>query len=317
VFSTDQTHLRRYLTTLGIAVAAGTLSLAGLFLKLEQDLLVTKSTLTQLTPTARTALLERQRYLAIGTSILPYFCLVGFLGGLSLAAYGMIGWRQRQRVTDELENLALEKGRVEFRQMTAEEQVEKLNREAEESADIASASASRGSEYSPQDRERVVSTVRNRSMILETSLLDKLKEALGLDSVQAYLHASTPGGRVEVDALARRGKQNIVFELKYAADTKSASIRIRDAFMQLSRGVRAVQAAGADSVSGVAVIVLPDTTGPSDLWRFAEEADDISASFKSNLRALVMRYSDFLSITPGDLAKRLFGGNDGTSGQAA
>jgi hypothetical protein len=47
MFSTDQSHLRRYLATLGVAIAAGTLSLAGLFFKLQQDLVVSRSTLAK------------------------------------------------------------------------------------------------------------------------------------------------------------------------------------------------------------------------------------------------------------------------------
>jgi hypothetical protein len=315
VLSTDQTHLRKYLATLGVAIAAGTLSLAGLFLKLQEDLLVTTSTLAQLTPTSRAALLERQRYLAFGTYILPYFVLIGFLGGLSLATYGLIGWRERQRVADALEDISLQRGRVEFRQMTTQEQAEKLTREAEESVDVARASATPGVHLDNAERHLLVSSARKRAMILESRLQTKLKEALGSNNVLVNLRASPPSGRVEVDAIARRGKQNIVFELKYAVDTKSALNRIRDALMQLSLGVHAVEAAGRDNVSGVAIVVVPDAVDASDLARIVAEANDISSSF-DELRVVVMTYSEFLSLSSDDLVSRLFGGG-GVSGQAA
>ena len=307
MLSTDQTHLRRYLTTLGVTVAAGTLSLAGLFLKLQEDMLVTRSTLAQVTPTARATLLERQRYLAFGTSILPYFVLLGFLGGLSLAAYGMIGWGRRQKVTDALEDLALRRGQVELRQMTAEEQAEELNREAEESAaDIATPSAPQVVQTLDGGRD-FVSDIRNRAMILEASLMDKLQAALGPDDVQSSLRASGPieRERVTVDALARLGNRNIVFELKYVVSVERVFTRIRDAVTQLDRGVRAVIASGTPNVSGVAIVVLPDAADDNDVKRSAAYGNEIRSSLKLVHQVLVIRYSDFLSLSPGDLVRRL------------
>ena len=309
MLSTDQTHLRRYLTTLGVAVAAGTLSLAGLFLKLQQDMLVTRSMLAQVTPTARAALLERQRYLAFGTSILPYFVLLGFLGGLSLAAYGLIGWNRRQKVTDALEDLALRRGQVELRQMTAQEQVEELNREAEESAaDITHTSASQVEQALAGSRENLVSDIRNRSMILEASLVDKLRAVLGPDGVQSSIRASGPMARVTVDALARVGNRNIVFELKYVAYADRAFTRIRDALVQLDLGVRAVIESGASNVSGVAIVVLSDEVDDKNVERAVAYANEMNSSLKLAHQVLVIRYSDFLSLSPDDFVSRLSGG---------
>lgn len=133
MFSTDQSHLRRYLATLGVAVAAGTLSLAGLFFKLQQDLLVTPSTLKTLTPTAKNAILRRQEYLAMGTDILPWFALVGFGGGIALAIYGMIGWSHRQKVIDKREDIGLRNDELQLSQLTKAQQAARVNREARES----------------------------------------------------------------------------------------------------------------------------------------------------------------------------------------
>jgi hypothetical protein len=112
MFSTDPTHLRRYFATLGAAIAVGTFSVAGLFLNLQQDLLVTQSTFEKLTPTARAALMRRQEYLSFGTAILPWFVLVGFLSGIGLSVYGMAGWAKRQKVIDEREDIGLHKERA-------------------------------------------------------------------------------------------------------------------------------------------------------------------------------------------------------------
>jgi len=311
MFSTDQSHLRRYLTTLGVAIAAGTLSLAGLFLKLEQDLLVTTTTLGQLTPTARSALLERQRYLAIGTAILPYFVLVGFVGGLSLAAYGLNGWRQRQKVTDALEDLALQKGRVEFRQMTAQEQAEKLNREAVES--VADISQAKGKQPKDLDAElrRAVSTARERVRILETSLSDKLRAALGRDRVQSNITITEGGRRVPVDALATVGTQNIVIELKYITTSVNPA-RVRDAFMQVDDAVAAIDP-GRSNTSGAVIFVIPDDMGDIDKRRIFASASRVRGT--SRHHAIVMKYEEFLSVSPDDLVSKLLEDGEGVSPQ--
>jgi hypothetical protein len=244
--------------------------------------------------------------LAFGTSILPYFVLVGFLGGLSLAAYGLIGWGRRQKVTDALEDLALTRGQVELRQMTAQEQVEELNREAEESAaDIAQARAPEAEQVPAGTRSELVSDIRNRAMILEASLADKLRVALGQDGVQTNIRASSPTGRVYVDALARVGSRTIVFELKYLASFAAGLSRVRDALMQLDHGVRAVIESGVSDVSGVAIFVLPDEAGDEDIKRIVTRANQAESSLKLAHRTLVMRYSDFLSLSPDDLVSRL------------
>lgn len=307
MFSTDQSHLRRYLATLGVAIAAGTLSLAGLFMNLQQDMQVTKSTLAQLTPTARGALLERQHYMAFGTSILPYFILAGFLGGLTLAAYGLIGWARRQRITDALEDLELKKGQVELRKMTDQEQAEELNREAEESADdVARASSPQDEQAIAEVKQRLVPDIRNRTMILERSLVDKLASALGSDNIQTGIRAEGQASRITVDAIAQLEDLNFVFELKYAADVAGFRRRLSDALIQVDRGVNAVMQSGARNVFGVIMFIIQDSVGDSELQRLIAYANETRSRLKLEHRVLIMRYSGFLSISPDALVVSLF-----------
>ncbi len=144
-------------------------------------------------------------------------------------------------------------------------------------------------------------------MILEASLMDKLQAALGPDDVQSNLHASGPieRERVTVDALARLGNRNILFEIKYVASLDRVFIRIRDAVTQLDRGVRAVIASGAPNVSGVAIFVLPDAADDDDVKRSIAYGNEIRSSLKLVHQVLVIRYSDLLSLSPGDLLRRL------------
>jgi hypothetical protein len=212
-------------------------------------------------------------------------------------------------VTDALEDLALTRGQVELRQMTAQEQVEELNREAEESAaDIAQARAPEAEQVPPGTRSELVSNIRNRAMILEASLADKLRAALGQDGVQTNIRASSPTDRVYVDALARVGRRTIVFELKYLASFPAGLSRVRDTLMQLDHGVRVVIESGAFNVSGVMIFILPDEARDEDIKRIVTYASRMESGFKLAHRTLVMRYSDFLSLSADDLVSRLADG---------
>src|SRR3712207_1905937 len=100
MLTTDQSHLSKYLATLGVAIFAGTISLCGLFLKLQDDLLVKGSDLEALTKVAQATIERRQHYLDLGTAALPWFLAIGCLGGACLTAYGLRAWSKRQPVAD-------------------------------------------------------------------------------------------------------------------------------------------------------------------------------------------------------------------------
>jgi hypothetical protein len=131
MLSADASHLRKYLATLGVAIIAGTLSIAGLAMRLQNALLVKQVDLVELTPQARETLERRQDYEGIITVALPFFVLVGVLVGAGLAIYGLVGWADRQRRADELEDNALLKSRTEVRQLTEAEQHKKISNEVQ------------------------------------------------------------------------------------------------------------------------------------------------------------------------------------------
>jgi hypothetical protein len=298
MFTTDQSHLRRYLTTLGVAIAAGTLSLAGLFLKLQQDLIVTQPTLARLTPTARATLLKRQDYLSFGTAILPWFVLVGFFGGIGLAAYGMIGWARRQKVIDEREDIGLRKERVELRQLTDTERSNKLDREARESVEEPSMT-------SPSPSSTSLTDVRTEIAILENALVQKLRTIYSprdvLASAVTYSH---DGAAVEVDAVVNpAGNDTVVFEIKYASNSDSRAIanRVFDGFQQLMRATSNL-ASGKVNPTGVLVVVLSDDATSEEIERWNAQARQSVSEHTSIRGSYVGRYSDFLSLDATDFA---------------
>jgi hypothetical protein len=305
MFSMDQTHLRRYFATLGVAIAVGTLSLAGVFLKLQQDLVVPESTLAKLTPAARSALLRRQEYLSFGVTILPWFVLVGFFGGLTLSIYGIIGWVRRQRISDEREDIELRKGRAELDQMTDIEKADKLDREAEE--------AVAGVAYeTPTERARLdiqltpvldgqLPNVRTGVAVIENELLKKLVAIYGSNRVESAVRVGTAAGSiVEVDAFVRLGNRSrIVFELKYSATTNNVLNRIVAGLQNVARAASTVNG------QGVLVVVAPSdaTLGQLETWR--RQAEEMAAEYRSVVKVYVGRYSEFVEMHPSEFAESL------------
>jgi hypothetical protein len=298
LFSTDQTHLRRYFATLGVAIAAGTLSLAGLFLKLQQELVVPQSTLAALTPTARGALLKRQGYLALGTTLLPWFVLIGFVGGISLSAYGIAGWAKRQRILDEREDIGLHKDQAELRQLSFEENARKLDREAEESV-------KQGSPSDAPVTTAQVSDVREKYVAIENGLVRKLAEAFDNSIVQsASVLRSSHIPKVEVDAVLRLPERDpILFEIKYSSHYASAERVVHDGVRQLA--YVADKAKG----KGVFVLILSDDFPLMEMERLKLQAERLAAEYSSIATVYTDTYSHFLDLPPKVFVHHVFPGN--------
>lgn len=292
MFPTDQTHLRRYFATLGVAIAVGTLSLAGFFLQLQQQLLVTNSTLVKVTPTARQAILRRQEYLYLGTLILPWFVLVGFVGGIGLAIFGIAGWARRQKVIDEREDVGLRREKVELHHLTGAEREAKLDREVKESA-------REGSSGFVHTRSANVSNVRSEIIAIENALVVKLRELYGESDVYSSVGMQTPSGqRIEVDALVNRSTP-IIFELKYASTSRDFSNRIRTGFEQLAR------AASLARGKGVLIIVSGDEVSIEQTEQWDARAKQMSAEYDFIIGSYVGRYTNFVNISADDFAARV------------
>jgi hypothetical protein len=323
VYSTDQAHLRKYLTTLGIAIAAGTLSLAGLFLRLEQDLLVTRSQFRQLTPPAQLALARRQQYLEVGTLALPYFVAVGLACGIGLAGYGLVGWARRQKIADARESIGLQRDEAELRRMTEGERAEKLDLEARESAaDIvdsvvlnagqrASVTSSDSVAESPggstddvrddKSGQQLVAEMRVNVSDIEREMLEKLRSAFPEpNDVSAHLRAATPDlGAVYIDALAKFNGLRIVFELKYAPGLSRVNNRVYEGLQQVARAAVAVGAEGA------LIMVVADRANREEVEVWQGRANRLATEYRSVRSALIIRRADFAALSPIDLLRRL------------
>lgn len=306
MLSTDQSHLRKYLATLGVAIIAGTLSLAGLFFKIEQDLLVTNSELARLTPVAQRALTQRQQYLEVATRIVPWFALVGVLAGFVLSIYGISGWAKRQRVADEREDAERDKIRAEVRAMTDLERVDKIDRQAAEEA-IASnipdeeiiAKRNAADPIINTWRQSPYAAARTNITVTEAEALQKLRDIFR-DSVSPHMQAVVNGRRFEVDALITYPNSNldVIFEVKYSSP-KNVLNRIVDGITQIVRTATIFDA------TGVLLIVVSDEATHASLDKWREDARGIAAEFQKPPKVLIIRASDFSSLSPEELLEEL------------
>jgi hypothetical protein len=280
VFAPDNSHLRKYLATLGVAIVAGTLSLAGLFLKLQQDLLVTPDQLSKTTPIAREAIETRQEYLATATAWLPLAVLVGVLVGLILSAYGLTGWHKRQLIADAREETARDKEVFEFKALSDSERLAKLDREAEENvseageaetADRTDASSGARTDVSA-DRlpssapfETVATTTKGaefgfRLAAFENTVARRLRNVLPRDwevHSDLVLSSTSRPRSVVVDLAVFDGQNSprFLYELKYVQDPGMASRRFRDAVRKMADWP---DAGNAQQVLVIAVDALSD-----------------------------------------------------------
>jgi hypothetical protein len=76
--------------------------------------------------------------------------------------------------------------------------------------------------------------------------------------------------------------------------------------MQVDHGVRAVIESGVANVSGVVIFVLPDEAGDEEIQRIVTYASRTESSLKLAHRTIVIRYSEFVSLPPGEFVSRLF-----------
>lgn len=138
---TDQGHIRKYLTTLGVAIVVASLGIGGFLLQTQSDLLVEQDKLAKLTPAARAAIERKQQIVLAATHWAPL--VLGALAalGVGLAAWGLVGWRRKQLELDakdraELGKIEGERDKIHAElaamQMTAAEKAEELEQEAEE-----------------------------------------------------------------------------------------------------------------------------------------------------------------------------------------
>lgn len=264
---TENSHFRKYLTTLGVSLVAGSISLAGLFFKIQADLLVETSKIDSLTPIAQETLRQRQQYLHLATMALPYFLSVVVVVGLAMAIIGLKGWSRRQVVADSREEMESRKLEVEIRQLTAQEKAEKIDDEAREAVEIRKSDSVAVHVVTPVESIRLDQSA-------EPPSLDSAREAIrGAESKITKLLTSLFGDhRVRSDVFlqgerkyqfdvvvsASGNSPGYVFEIKYLSRGVNLLSRVMDTGVRLATGVNLLERSDGSRYIPVFVIVYED-----------------------------------------------------------
>lgn len=312
------------MTTLGVSVIAGTLTLASLFMRSQEALLLQQEEFERLTLVAQEAMLQRQHYLDLATDWLPVFVVAGCLMGLTLAATGLLGWLKRQRIADELEDIEVKKGNAELRRMSDRERIEKAERDALDDItgeapppDSSPAPPSQPKQSAPAGapatdiRSRARSAM-NANMQAELSVASKLEQALG-ESYVVDIGFEVRGERQGryIDVLARptdTDAQWFVFEIKRLPSlsfVKNYKARITEAITQ---AVMVANTLPHEKITPVAVVTFDDAD-PEYLPQARDYGDALAASFATGPVFLLIKFSDLEQMSPTDFAARIGAAN--------
>lgn len=253
LIGTDASHFRKYLTTLGVSLIAGALSLSGLFFQLQSDLLVEDARIQTLSPVAQEVVRQRQDLLGIATSALP-FALGGVLAiGIGLASYGLFGWSKRQAVSDRKDELEGVKLEHEVRKMTKEEREHKATQEVAEAADAPRITTERPKrtvlvpprtvkDDLPGRRAAEVdeSTAVRRYREIEELVGALVIEAFSKERTRTHLVIDSGDRRLPLDIVVSPSAADTgyVFDVKYirSAQRDQLSRRLREAVASASLG---------------------------------------------------------------------------------
>lgn len=276
---TDQGHFLKYLTTLGVAIVVASLGLGGFLLQTQSDLLITRDELAKLTPAARDAIDHKQQIVLHVTVYAPYVLGLLVVGGTAMAVVGLIGWRRKQTVLDDRDEVELAKLRREFdlMPMTDQEMLDDLASDADELVqdEIVEHAVSGGDPEPEQvdvpgepvqadDREPRASAAE-RVRLAEDALFRKLQAAYPGVRIQQNIRSGSL--RVDGVAVVDDEKTFYIFELKI---TTPANLRHRltEAAMQLSSTVEALTAnPGSYRAVPVFVLLVQGGIEPLGDWR--------------------------------------------------
>lgn len=137
VMKFEYADLYRFLVSAGIVLLALSFIAPWLLLREPLDMLYSASDQELLTDKSQELLLRKQDTLLLVLTIIPFFSIALALIGLSLVAYGGLGWFKLQKIRDKKEEIGLAREEHELVSMTEGEKEEKIQSEVAEVFDDA------------------------------------------------------------------------------------------------------------------------------------------------------------------------------------
>lgn len=307
-------HLSKYLTTLGVAVIAGTLSLGALFLRVKTELTVTEAQLAALTPGARETILERQHYVSVATYLYPWLVGAGVLVGFVLFLFGLWRWLPMQKQMDRRSSLEMIKLELEIQNTPFAEQQLRLQEEANEAVAEAAESDEVSVSEPPVPPPLVPPPPVPSSPLPSQAHMEAMQKIVSFELFLAGLLNDTFTGdrhqtsigvsigakhqRMPIDFLvASVDSPSLAIELKYARTPAGLQRSTRLAIERLSRFASASESPMQPVIFAVTLDSLPLNVVEKE----AERAAQFAAKFPANPIVIVRTESGFLSMTPAQL----------------
>lgn len=103
----DFGHFFKFLSSVGLALLVAAVAAPWLFATASGLLTISQDDLSGLTPVARAVILDRQQAIRDVQAWLPLACVLLAAIGLALLIWGLVGWRKRQKVSDDAEDVDL------------------------------------------------------------------------------------------------------------------------------------------------------------------------------------------------------------------
>jgi hypothetical protein len=308
VFGTDQSHFRKYLATLGVAIVVASLSLGGYVLQLGGDLGVTVGELANLTETARDVVAKRQNLLFVLTAVAPFLMIVGTIGGLLLSVFGLSGWYKHQVVLDRRSLLENEKLSYEVGHMTSAEKERKIELGVPKTPDPAQTSSVdiRVRPYHDESVDQGPAKNRDSSKDLyrniELTVIDKLKEVSDGITWSPSVRITSPAvGRFFADVVGYRNERiERVLEIKLVSNAKVMNTQLLSAAVNLSQ---LSEATG----TGQATLLLVAREAASLKLIDVDRVSDLLSGLSSPPRVVAMAWDELKTMSPSDLHELVAG----------
>jgi cell division protein FtsL len=314
LIGTENSHFRKYLTTLGVSLVAGSISLGGLFFKIQADLLVERSKVDSLTPIAQETLRQRQQYLQWATVALPYVLGTVVVVGLAMVIVGLKGWARRQTVADSREEMEGRKLEVEIRQLTVQEKAEKVDDEARKAVEIKEpenvvvhvVAPISGIEPVPSEEPSSIASARESIRVVENKISTLLTSVFGDRRVTSDVFLQ--GERkylFDVVVSAAANSPGYVFDIRYLNHKNNLRNRLMDAGVLLATGVSLLERSSGSRYVSVVVIVFEDHLYKSVRDDVGGYAQDLATALSLRLRVLAVSRRTLEVWTPNDLRRFL------------
>lgn len=177
-------HFYKFVASVGLLMMAAAVALPWVLSQTITGLDLSETAISELTPTARAVLLDRQAAIAVAQNwVLPCSGFIA-VAGIALLVWGVWGWIGRQRVADSKEDLDLSKSKAAFDAMSQADVDAKLDEETTESVAEPSAVVVPVGEPSPSSSTAVQS--RSRDWEARRDALRSIEEKTAVLLTQKY-----------------------------------------------------------------------------------------------------------------------------------